>query len=115
MSRRDAPKTSRQLRAAEVPKPEGGLVGARPHAERPVGDGGDVALAVGEERGGGGRAAGEGGRGRLAAGWRPPHLDDWLVEDCTEADVVALWRLLVLAVDDETGEERACGEEEAAA
>ena len=47
--------------------------------------------------------------------WTPPHLDDWLVDDCTEADVAALWRLLVLAVDDETGEERAYGEEEAAA
>ena len=49
-------------------------------------------------------------------GWqRWSHLDDWLVDDCTEADVAALWRLLVLAVDDDTGEERAYGEEEAAA
>ena len=46
MSRRDAPKTSRQLRAAEVPKPEGGLVGARPHAQSVGEDDLDLASCV---------------------------------------------------------------------
>ena len=59
----------RRRRAAEVPK---AVSWARAHAERPVGDGGDVALAVGEERGGGGRAAGEGGRGRGTAKYKTP-------------------------------------------
>ena len=47
--------------------------------------------------------------------WMPLSFHAWLHDDSTEADMEALWRLLVLAVDDETGEERAYGEEEAAA